>query len=412
MQCYRSASCRPAALAFLAIAALSFNGCSKPTNNDATQTAGQPMDQTTAQPTAAARASVTHKTFGTLPDGTNVELFTLTNQSGASVQITNYGGIVTAIRVPDRNGKLDDVVLGYDSLAGYVKNPTYFGALIGRYANRIGKAQFTLDGKTYKLAANNDGNTLHGGLKGFDKAVWQADPFEKLGATGVTLTYTSPDGEEGFPGTLTTHATYTFTDSNELSIQYTATTDRPTVLNLTNHSYFNLAGEGSGDVLDHLLTINAQRYTPVDATLIPLGKLADVANTPLDFRSSTAIGARIDADDPQLKLGVGYDHNFVVTHQAGSSPGSDLALAARVEDPKTGRVLEVRTTEPGVQLYTANHLDGSVVGKAGHAYGKRNAFCLETQHYPDSPNQPSFPTTVLRPGEEFHSQTVYAFGVK
>ena len=396
---------RPSLLAFSCVLALGLGGCSKPASNTVETAAPAPA------PAVAAKASVTRGTFGTLPDGTSVELFTLKNASGAEVRITNYGGIVTAIKVPDRSGKLDDVVLGYDSLDGYIKNPTYFGAVIGRYANRIGKAQFKLDGKTYKLAANNGANTLHGGIKGFDKAVWQADPFEKPGSAGVVLTYTSPDGEEGYPGTLATRVTYTFTDANELIADYTATTDKPTVLNLTNHSYFNLAGEGSGDVLAHQLTINADRYTPADATLIPRGELASVAGTPLDFRTSTAIGAHIDADDPQLKLGLGYDHNFVINRQAAANKDNELVPAARVEEPKTGRILEVSTTEPGVQLYTANHLDGSVVGKAGHAYGKRNAFCLETQHYPDSPNKPSFPTATLRPGETFHSQTVYAFKV-
>ena len=397
---------RPSLLAFSCLLVFGLGGCSKPATNTVATAAPAPA------PVVAAKASVTRGTFGTLPDGTSVELFTLKNASGAEVRVTNYGGIVTAIKVPDRNGKLDDVVLGYDSLDGYIKNPTYFGAVIGRYANRIGKAQFKLDGKTYKLAANNGANTLHGGIKGFDKDVWQADPFEKPGSVGVVLTYTSPDGEEGYPGTLATRVTYTFTDANELIADYTATTDKPTVLNLTNHSYFNLAGEGSGDVLGHQLTINADRYTPADATLIPRGELASVAGTPLDFRTSTAIGAHIDADDPLLKLALGYDHNFVINRQAAVNKDNDLAPAARVEEPKTGRILEVSTTEPGVQLYTANHLDGSLIGKAGHAYGKRSAFCLETQHYPDSPNKPSFPPATLRPGETFHSQTVYAFSAK
>ena len=395
-------SYRLSLLAFISVLAFGLGGCSKPANNHTESAAAS-----APAPAVTAKASVTRGTFGTLPDGTSVELFTLTNASGAEVRITNYGGIVTAIKVPDRNGKLDDVVLGYDALDGYIKNPTYFGAVIGRYANRIGKAQFKLEGKTYKLAANNDVNTLHGGIKGFDKAVWRADPFEKPGSVGVVLTYTSVDGEEGYPGTLAARVTYTFNDANELIADYTATTDKPTVLNLTNHSYFNLGGEGSGDVLGHQLTLSADRFTPADATLIPTGELASVAGTPFDFRTSTPIGARIDADDPQLKLGLGYDHNFVINRQ-----NNDLVPAARVKEPKTGRILEVRTTEPGVQLYTANHLDGSVIGKAGHAYGKRNAFCLETQHYPDSPNKPSFPTTTLRPGETFHSQTVYAFSAK
>lgn len=358
-----------------------------------------------ALPARAAKPSVTRTPFGTAPSGEKVELVTLTNAAGMEVEVLNYGGIVKSIRVPDRHGKFADVVLGYDSMEGYATNPPYLGALIGRYANRIAKAQFTLDGKTYKLAANNNGNSLHGGLKGFDKAVWHAEPFEKGGDTGVVLTHTSPDGEEGYPGTLSLRVTYTLTKSNELMLDYTATTDKPTVVNLTHHDYFNLAGEGSGNVLAHVLMINADRYSPVDANMIPQAKPASVAGTPFDFRKPTPIGARIDADDTQLKYGNGYDHNFIINHK-----GNDLALAARVEEPKSGRVLEVRTTEPGVQLYTANFLD--TVGKSGHAYKKHDAFCLETQHFPDSPNHPTFPTTTLRPGQTFHSTTVYAFSTK
>jgi aldose 1-epimerase len=349
-----------------------------------------------------AEASIVHRPFGKLPDGTPVESFTLTNAAGMEVGVIDYGGIVTSIRVPDRHGALADVVLGYDSLAGYIKNPAHLGALVGRYANRIGKARFTLDGKTYHLAANDGANTLHGGLKGFDKALWHAQSFKKPGEVGVVLTHTSPDGEEGFPGNLTMRVTYALTDANELSLDYSARTDAPTVLNLTHHDYFNLAGEGSGNVLEHRMQIDASRYTPVDATMIPLGTLASVAGTPFDFRKPTPIGARIGAHDPQLERGAGYDHNFVIDRR-----GNELVTAARVEEPKSGRVLEVRTTEPGVQFYSANYLD--VTGKAGHAYHKRDAFCLETQHYPDSPNQPAFPTTTLRPGEQFHSRTVYAF---
>jgi aldose 1-epimerase len=321
------------------------------------------------------------------------------------VRVINYGAIITSIRVPDRNGKLGDVVLGYDSLDGYVTNPAYLGALVGRYANRIGKAQFTLDGKTYTLAANNKPNSLHGGVKGFDKAVYRIRLLEKPGQVGVELSHVSPAGDEGYPGSLALRATYTLSDNNELSLDYSATTDQPTVVNVTHHDYFNLAGEGSGNVLSHLLMIDAENYTPVDANMIPLGTLAPVANTPFDFRKPTPIGARIDAQDPQIARGAGYDHNFVVKHQ-----GKDLARAARVEEPKSGRVLEVRTTEPGVQFYSANWLE--VTGKQGHVYGKRDAFCLETQHYPDSPNKPAFPTTTLRPGATFQSRTVYAFSVK
>ncbi len=359
-----------------------------------------------AAPAPAPKATAVRTTFGHLPDGAEVALYTLTNRSGMEVGVIDYGGIVTSIKVPDRQGARADVVLGFESLDGYVKNPPYFGPIVGRYANRIAKAQFTLDGKTYRLAANSGPNTLHGGIKGFDKAVWQSEPFAHGDEVGVALTHTSPDGEEGFPGALTMHVTFTLSNANELSLDYTATTDKPTVVNLTHHDYFNLAGEGSGDVLAHELLINADRYTPVDASLIPTGELASVAGTPLDFRMPTAIGARIKSDDVQIKRGSGYDHNFVINRT-----GSDLTLAARVEEPKSGRVLEVRTTEPGVQFYSANFLNGNT-GKSGHEYHDRGAFCLETQHFPDSPNHPTFPTTTLRPGEQFHSHTVYAFSVK
>ena len=390
--------CPSLRVAFLAVVAAAATACS--------QSGPGPSAKPEAPPPAAAKhAAVARAPFGTLPDGTAVELFTLKNAGGMEVRVTNYGGIVTAIRTPDRQGNLGDVALGYDALDGYLKSSPYFGAIVGRYGNRIGKAQFSLDGRTYKLAANDGPNTLHGGLKGFDKAVWQAEPFKKEGEAGLVLTHSSPAGEEGFPGTLSMRVTYTLTDHNDLAIDYLATTDQPTVLNLTSHSYFNLAGEGSGDVLGHMLTINADRYTPVDATLIPTGELANVAGTPFDFRVRTAIGSRIDADSPQIKLGHGYDHNYVLNKQDG-----DLALAARVEEPTTGRVMEVRTTEPGMQFYSANGLDGTITGKSGRPYQRRGAFCLETQHFPDSPNKPGFPTTVLRPGQEFHSKTIYTFG--
>jgi aldose 1-epimerase len=359
----------------------------------------------TAPPVSAKQPALARGAFGTLADGSPVELFTLTNASGMEVRLINFGGIVTAIKVPDRQGKPADVVLGYDSIEGYTQNPAYLGATVGRYANRIGKAQFTLDGKTYTLAANNNGNSLHGGTKGFDKALWHAEPFEKSGTVGVVLSHVSPDGDEGYPGTLSVRVTFTLTSANELSLDYSATTDKPTVLNLTHHDYFNLAGEGSGDALGHLVTIDADRYAPVDGNMLPLGTFADVAGTPFDFRKPMTIGARIGAQDRQLEIGAGYDHSFVVRHK-----GSDLARAARVEEPKSGRVLEVRTTEPAVQFYSANYLE--VTGKSGHTYGKRHAFCLETQHFPDSPNKPSLPSTVLRPGQTFHSRTVYAFSTK
>ena len=380
---------------FLCLAAI---GCSKPAEQAATPAAAP-------APTAEANTTMSRTSFGTLPDGTALELFTLKNPSGMEVSVTNYGGIITSLKVPDRNGKIDDVTLGYDSIDGYLKSSPYFGAIIGRYGNRIAKAQFTLDGKTYKLPANDGPNTLHGGLKGFDKVAWRAEPFEREGERGIVFNYVSPDGEEGFPGTLTTRVTYTLTDKNEIAFDYHATTDKPTVVNLTQHAYFNLAGDGSGDVLGHELTVNADRFTPVSAALIPTGELASVEGTPFDFRTKTAIGARIAAAHEQIKRGGGYDHNYVL-----NKPAEGLTLApARVEEPKSGRVMEVHTTEPGIQFYSGNFLDGSITGKNGHVYNKRNGFCLETQHYPDSPNQPSFPTTTLKPGEEYTSRTVYTF---
>jgi aldose 1-epimerase len=376
-------------LLFLAAVA----GCSKPAPDEAAAPSAPPQ-------TEEAKPTMSRAPFGSLPDGTGLELFTLRNASGMEVSVTNYGGIITALQVPDRTGKLGDITLGYDSIEGYLKSSPYFGA-------RIGKAQFKLDGKTYKLPANDGPNTLHGGLKGFDKVVWQAEPFERTGERGIVFSYVSPDGEEGFPGTLTTRVTYTLTDKNELAFDYHATTDKTTVVNLTQHAYFNLAGDGAGDVLGHELAIPADRFTPVDATLIPTGELASVEGTPFDFRTQTAIGARINSDDEQIKRGKGYDHNFVLNRS-----GDGLVLAARVEEPKSGRVMEVHTTEPGVQFYSGNFLDGSITGKGGHVYNLRNGFCLETQHFPDSPNKPKFPSTTLQPGQEYKSRTVYTFSTK
>src|SRR5579863_8527316 len=328
----------------------------------------------------AAGANINRSVFGKMADGQTIDLFTLTNQDGMKVAVTNYGGRIVSILVPDRTGKMADVVLGYDKLDGYLGNDPFFGALVGRYGNRIAKARFSLDGVEYKLAANNGPNSLHGGIKGFDKQVWKA--HEIPGARpALELTYLSRDGEEGFPGNLSVKVVYTLAEANELRIDYTATTDKDTVLNLTNHSYFNLAGQGNGDILKHVLMINADRFTPVDSTLIPTGELRSVAGTPLDFREPTAIGARIDSGDEQIRFGKGYDHNFVLNR------GAHLKLAARVTEPESGRVLEVMTTQPGVQFYTGNFLDGTVHGKGGKAYARRSAFCLETQHFPDSPNQ-------------------------
>jgi len=317
-----------------------------------------------------------------------------------------YGAIVVSIKVPDRNGKFDDVVIGHETLDAYLTRSRFFGAAVGRYGNRIGGAQFTLDGRIYPLAKNNGPNHLHGGLKGFDKVVWQGTVKTDSRGPSVSFTRTSPDGEEGYPGTLDASITYVVTPSNELVIEYQATTDKPTHVNLTNHSYFNLAGDGSGDVLGHRLTLFADRYTPVDAGQIPTGELALVEGTPFDFRRETPIGARIDADHGQLRIGGGYDHNFVITRV-----GEGLAPAARVVEATTGRTLDVSTTEPGVQFYSGNRLDGSITGKGGHVYRARTGFCLETQHFPDSPNKPQFPSTVLRPGERYRSTTVYRFGV-
>ena len=345
--------------------------------------------------------------FGKTKDGQAVDLYTFSNASGMEVRAMTYGGIILSIKVPDRNGKFDDVTLGFDSLEPYLANSTYFGALIGRYGNRIGKARFKLDGKEYKLAVNNGPNALHGGLKGFDKVIWQAESFDKPEGVGVVFRYTSPDGEEGYPGTLQVLVTYTLTDKNELTLDYHATTDKATPVNLTNHAYFNLAGPGVRDILDHQMMINADNTTPVDITLIPTGEIKSVEGTPFDFRKPTAIGARIDANDQQIKYGPGYDHNFVLNRK-----GEGLSLAARVVEPTTGRVMEVSTTEPAVQFYTGNFLDGTLTGKGGHVYKRRYAFCLETQHFPDSPNKPSFPSTIVKPGETYTSKTVYAFSVE
>lgn len=347
---------------------------------------------------------VTQAPFGRLPDGTAVDGYTITNAHGTSLHVITYGGIITSLKTRDRQGRLDDIVLGYDSLEGYLRESPYFGAIVGRYANRIANGRFTLDGHTYELPVNNGPNSLHGGLVGFDKLVWHARSFEHAHDAGVALTLTSPDGDQGYPGRLDVQVTYTLNDDDELIVDYAATTTRATPVNLSQHSYFNLTGSARRDVLDHVLQLNASAYTPDDSTLIPTGEMASVAGTPFDFRTPTAIGARINADDEQIRIGGGYDHNFVVD-------GSGMRLAARVVEPSSGRTLEVSSDEPGVQLYTGNFLDGTIRGKGGRVYGHRYAFCLETQHYPDSPNHPAFPTTILRPGERFSSRTVFRFGV-
>jgi aldose 1-epimerase len=353
----------------------------------------------------AATAGMRKQPFGKTPDGKEITLFILTNKNGMEVAITDFGGIVVSMKVPDSFGKLDDVVLGYDSLEGYLTNPSYFGAIIGRYANRIAHGKFTLDGKTYTLAQNNGENSLHGGTIGFNKSAWTPRDISSKDAPSLELNYVSKDGEEGYPGNLSVRVVYTLTAQNELKIEYSATTDKDTVLNLTNHSYFNLAGKSSTDILGHVLTIQSKKFTPVDAGLIPTGELRSVQGTPFDFRKSTAIGNRIAQNDEQLLLGKGYDHNWVVKH---SKPG-EISLAAQVEEPKTGRLLQVWTDQPGIQFYSGNFLDGTIHGKGGVTYGQRSGLCLETQHYPDSPNHPEFPSTLLKPGSRFHSTTIFKF---
>jgi len=348
--------------------------------------------------TVSAKTRVNKQAFGHTPEGTPVDVYSLADGK-IEVRIMTYGGIVLSLRTPDRNGKLDDVVLGCDSVEKYVAQTAHFGGIIGRYANRIAHGSFQLDGQTYFIPKNDGDNALHGGIRGFDKVVWTA----KQTTDGVELNYVSKDGDQGFPGTLAATVRYSLSGS-ALRIEYSATTDKDTVLNLTNHSYFNLAGQGKGDVLRHSLKIDASRMTPVDASLIPTGELKPVEGTPFDFRTPHAIGERIDADDVQLRLGKGYDHNFVLDH-----PANKLAEAAEVYEPITGRILRVLTTEPGVQLYTGNFLDGSITGKEGRVYNRRFAFCLETQHFPDSPNHSSFPSTELKPGQTFQSVTVFEF---
>jgi aldose 1-epimerase len=351
---------------------------------------------------AHAQATVTKESFGKTADGQNVDLYTLRNVHGVEAKITNYGGIVTSLKVPDRRGKFDDVVLGFNDLDSYLKGHPYFGALIGRYGNRIAKGRFTLNGVEYKLAVNNGENTLHGGLKGFDKVVWTAQESKAKSGPALTLTYVSKDGEEGYPGNLNVRVVYTLTNNNELRIDYTATTDKDTVTNLTHHSYFNLAGEGNGDILSHQVLINATRFLPTDAGSIPTGELRNVAGTPFDFRKLMAIGARINQDEEQLKLGNGYDHTWIIN-------GRGMRLAAQAYEPTSGRRMQVWTTEPGMQFYTGNFLDGTLTGKSGKIYPRRSGFCFETQHYPDSPNHPAFPTTTLKKGATYRSTTIYKF---
>jgi aldose 1-epimerase len=359
---------------------------------------------------AGAKLLIEKKPFGKTDNGQAVDLYVLSNKHGMEASITNYGATLVGLKVPDRTGKIDDVVLGYDTLDGYVTGKAYFGATIGRYANRIAQGKFTLDGATYTLSKNDGQNTLHGGVVGFNKHVWHAREVSNPEGESLELTYLSKDGEEGFPGNLSVVVTYTLSgDRNELKIDYRATTDKDTVFNLTNHAYFNLAGQGNGDILQHLITLHANQFTPVDETLIPTGELRDVKGTPFDFLQPAVIGARIDQDDQQLKFGKGYDESWVI---ARSGDPKALTSAAEAYDPRSGRVLEVLTTEPAIQFYSGNHLDYIANGKAGKTYDFRSAFCLETQHFPDSPNHPAFPTTELRPAESYHSTTILRFSAR
>lgn len=361
--------------------------------------------QATPAPGASPAGTGGGEPFGEV-EGESVERYILRNANAMEVGILTYGGIVQSIRVPDKDGTVGDVVLGFDNVDDYVEKSPYFGAIVGRYANRIAKGQFTLDGHTYHLPINNEPNSLHGGDKGFDKRIWTASDASD---TSLTLSYTSPDGEEGYPGTLEVHVTYSLDDDNALKIEYAATTDKKTVINLSNHSYFNLAGEGSGTIEHHELQLHASHYTPVDETLIPTGEIAPVAGTPFDFTTAKPIGKDIrDASSDQILIAHGFDHNFVLDRPEGDT--TTLVKAAMVTEPTTGRTLQVETTQPGVQLYTGNFLDGSFGGIGKQAYRQGDAFCLETQHFPDSPNHPDFPSTELDPGQEFRSTTVYTFG--
>jgi aldose 1-epimerase len=355
--------------------------------------------------TANAAATLDRAPYGTTQAGQPVEIFTMTNTHGLRVRFLSYGGVITAIDVPDRTGQLANIVLGLSNLHEYETLSAHYGAITGRFANRIAHAQFTLNGQTYHLIANNGANSLHGGPNALDKQVWTVEPTQVANGVGATLSYTSKDGEQNFPGTLTTHVTYTLTNDNELQIDYRASTDKDTVINFTNHSYFNLAGNGSGSVENQMMLINADRYTPAGPDQIPTGELAQVEGTPFDFRQMMPLGARLRSADQQMAYAHGYDHNFVLNRR----PGEAISFAARGYDPRSGRVIDCFTTEPGLQLYTSNGLNGSVVGSSGTVYRQTEAFTLETQHFPDSPNQPNFPSTELKPGQDFRSTTIFRF---
>ncbi len=356
------------------------------------------------------QSTISMRPFGEV-DGEAVIAYTLSNANGMKMEVISYGGIVTKLYAPDRDGNMDDIVLGYDNVDSYVEATPYFGAIIGRVGNRIAHGKFVVDGKTYNLATNDEPGgipcNLHGGVKGFDKVVWKAKPSLKNGEASLILTYTSADGEEGFPGNLDVKVVYTLTNDNEFVCEYKAATDKTTPVNLTNHSYFNLGGAGKGDILSHKLMLNADRYTPVNAGLIPTGELASVEGTPFDFREKTEIGANIDADNQQIKYGPGYDHNWVLNKEK-----EGMTLAAKVYEPKTGRVMKIYTEEPGIQFYAGNFLDGTNIGKGGIPYEFRTGFCLETQHFPDSPNQPDFESILLKPGEVYHTKTIHKFSAK
>jgi aldose 1-epimerase len=355
--------------------------------------------------TAHAAATLERASYGTTQAGQPVEIFTMTNDHGLRVRFLSYGGVITEIVAPDRAGRLDNIVLGLKTLHEYETISAHYGAITGRYANRIAGAQFTLNGQTYHLIANNGANSLHGGPNALDKQVWEVTPTPAQNGVAATLLYVSKDGEQNFPGTLTTRVTYTLSNDNELRIDYQASTDKDTVINFTNHSYFNLAGNGSGSVADQMLLVNADRYTPAGPDQIPTGEIVPVDGTPFDFRQMMPIGARLHSAHQQMVYARGYDHNFVLNQR----PGEAITFAARGYDPRTGRVIDCLTTEPGVQVYTANGLNGSVVGSSGTTYRQTEAFTLETQHFPDSPNQPNFPSTVLKPGQDYHSTTIYRF---
>jgi aldose 1-epimerase len=360
---------------------------------------------------AEAKSKMNVEPFGKNAEGQAVRVYTLTNQAGAEARILNYGGILVSLKVPDRAGKLADVVLGFDNIDGYLQDKSYLGALVGRYGNRIAQGKFSLGGATYTLAKNNGVNSLHGGDVGFNRKMWEARDVTGSSDPSLELIYISKAGEEGYPGTLSVKVVYTLTADNALKIDYSATTDAETVVNLTNHAYFNLVGQGEGDVLQHEVLLRADRYTPVNDALIPTGELALVKGTPFDFQTPTAIGARIGQDNQQLKYGHGYDHNWVLSGREGNAL-TEPALAAEVYEPKSGRVLQVFTTEPGIQFYTGNFLDGTAHGKGGKVYNQRYGFCLETQHFPDSPNHPDFPSTALKPGQQYRTTTIYKFSVR